>query len=209
MKSSKAPKWLDGRPALKWSLVGFSIFAVVVSAISVLWVVLNRPQVPDPASAEMTEVVDFMKTDAFRSLSTTQRKQYRDGLVERFASMSQQERLEAGRTLRNAGLSRRDREGVQIGVMRHYVDEYMSKTPQERAVFMNNAIQMAERMGGNRMQNEYNRFKNDSEYRKKRVSRGMSNLSRGLHNTSAKDRAKMAKAFQDMAAAVVNKSENP
>lgn len=189
--------------------------AVLCAAGGIMWYVVAPGEPPDPANGDIREVAEYIKSDEFLSKPSLKRGEYTNKLVQRYRSMSDEERQGARKEF--GDLFRKNRTAEKTFWMSYIskqADHYDKLSSAERKKFLDRFLLVAETMHGRRRAREdYRRKgpvqrKSTAKQRKLAFYRMQKNMPLLLNQTTAKDRAKMAKLAGDMMSRMRERYDN-
>jgi len=179
--------------------------AILCAVCGIVWYVLSPSEPPDPAASDIHTIAEYIKSDEFLEKPSLKRGEYTDRLVQRYHRMSDQEREAAQKEFGDLFQKNRSAEKTfWLSYMSKQADHYDKLLPEQKEKFLDHFLFMAETMHGqHRAREDYQQRgplqrQSSPEQKKRAFYRMQKNMPLLLHQTTAEDRAKIAKLAGDM-----------
>lgn len=193
---------------MKWVILVVCSLSLFGAAGIVTWHYVANRSAPDPQTANVEQVADYIKSDKFLEKSSVERGEYIEKLMGRYKNMTPTERDHAKDTMGNVLEKNRKLEKTfALSFASKQADEYNKlKTPAEKQQFIDRWLTMMELAHGGheRAKEEYQKNNPVSgnkqptqDQRKHSVAQLRKSLPLVMSKTTAEDRAKLAKLVRD------------
>jgi hypothetical protein len=194
---------------MKWAVLGVCGLSVLGAIGGITWYLASGGDAPDPTTADVKTVANYIKSDQFLEKSSVERGEYIEQLMGRYKAMSADERRRAEQTM--GGVLRKNRKlekTFALSFASKQADAYHNlKTPAEKQQFIDRWLTMMEMAHGGRERarkefQEKGPFAKDRqpptpEQRNKVIAEYRKNLPLIMSRTSAEDRSKMVNLARD------------
>ncbi len=192
---------------MKWVIIGVCSLSLLGAGGIVTWHYVGNRSAPDPQTANVETIADYMKSDRFLEKSSVERGEYIEKLMGRYRNMPQEDRQQAKDTMGNVFKNDRKLEKTfALSFASRQADEYCKlKTPVEKQQFIDRWLTMMELAHGGRERVRQEYQKNTQagqqnltpEQQKQAVTRLRKSLPMVMSKTTAVDRARMVKLVRD------------
>ena len=182
-------------------ILGCLIAAGLASGIVLVILQVTQTKPPDPATAEVKQIGEFLSSEKFLEMPNKQRTEFIDRVIHRQIRMTPQQREQARQTLKSFNLSKSaDREMWRATMLAWGVkraDEYAKLPPEQKDAYIDRWIGIMEILRGKeRTQRAHRGMENRANGRSagKATSKKFQNRAKHfLKNTNAEDRAKLSR----------------
>jgi len=186
-----------------WQMIilGCLIAAGLASGIVLVIHQVTRTNPPDPATAEVKQIGEFLSSEKFLEMPNKQRTEFLDRVIHRQIRMTPQQREQARRMLKPLNLSKSAYRQMWRATMLAWgvkrADEYAELPPEQKDAYIDRWIGIMEILRGKeRTQRARRRMENRTNDRSARTATPEKFQSRAKHylkNTTAEDRAKLSR----------------
>lgn len=189
---------IRNNPKFIWIFGGVMV-GVLVIAIGGIVIACWTPDAPDPKTASVEQIEDYLGSKYYMQKPMAERKEYTAALLDRMESQGNQE--EAGEIMKrlwakncNAATS------IQITAMSQKMAPLNSLSPKEKAQRINMFLTMAEmKEGRQKMQENYNKMFNrqgsEAEKRGRMIKEAVKSLPTVMTSTTPAERRRMIQTF--------------
>lgn len=180
-------------------LAGVGLIVAVIIIASSLYV----PEPPDPATASLDEIQQYLKSDYFLELPAKQRREYTTTLAKRFDSMSAGDREKLNSFFKELTKNNRDvADTVKVGIFSEKLKMFDAPTEKQRQQKVRTAMTIMEAAKGrDNIRQEYQRaLGNTPEQQQKRMQDTLKAVSKARANTTPAERRRLMKTFRTISA---------